>query len=134
MEKGKTEVIRLQEIGEQVEALKNNPQVVAYLALLEEANNLEEALRSLVTNKWVMVEYFSITDWEQVKISPAVKTTYSPELDYVKSKWGEAFLTMTVDSKAMQASSKQDVADYLESVKKETIYSRKTKVKQKLDF
>jgi hypothetical protein len=41
---------------------------------------------------------------------------------------------MIVDSKAMQASSKQDVADYLELVKKETIYSRKTKVKQKLDF
>ena len=137
MEKGNTSVVRLHEIKWEMEALKNSPQVLAYKAYIAEANTLEEQIRNLVTEKNATVEYYSIVDDEQVKISPAVKTTYSPELEYVEKEWGDVFLTIAVDSKAMQASSKKEVVDYLETVKKETIYSRKTKVKSKdssLDF
>jgi len=116
-----------EELSKKIGKLLSTDAVKEYLSLKQKFSEYETILREQVVDKGIKIEYFSIEDDSNVSLSPCVKTTFKPDVNEVHERWGDKYLTATVNAKMMKES--PECTDYLDSVKKETIYSKKTKIK-----
>lgn len=115
-------------LAEQVQSLKETPEVKEYLILMNQAELLEKKLKEIVEKELVSFDYYDPQKESMVRISPVKKTTYQDiDADEVLVEFGKDFIEYAPNLKMMQASPK--CASYLEKHSVEKIIPTKRVIK-----
>jgi hypothetical protein len=125
------------EIGNIVEHLskiENDDNVKTYLQLIQRYDELEEVARKHVEATQDKISYYSIKDKSLIQIAPAVKTKYDTSVQDVQDRWGNKYILIEPQVNIDMMKESPECTPYLESIKSETIYTRKTKIKEKNIF